>query len=812
MTWADTKRGRGPDGTAVRSGESASVQDFTTDPLAAPWRESALERGYRSCIALPLKGENGGTFGVLGIYSAEPGAFTPDEIRLLEELSGDLAFGIVTLRNRVERKRADDELKERERHSQSLLRLSRRLEQAATYPEVLDAARDEVRDVLGYQSVWAYLLTDDRKYLKSIVASGPTADYVMSEDGTATLTIEGDPMLEEIAAAREIVVVEDARTDVRTNKEIVAAMGLRTIVNVPVMLFDRHLGSVGTGSFGDEGVRVPTTSEQRYLIALASHMAVTLDRIHLLNDRRQAEAEKTRLATAIDQSPDSVVITDTAGAIEYVNPAFERATGYERAEVLGQNPRILKSGQQPPAFYLAMWAALTAGQPWLAEFVNRRKDGSLFTEEGVISPVRDEQARTTGYVAVKRDVTRQRAAEAHATQMARERSIIADTIGRLGAPGTPEEAAHAICQQVVSMAGLHVAGIFIFMLDGRAMPLAIVTADGQPAPLRRLPYQRSQYLRERADSGPWVETWVNRPWHPYNRSAIESGVTENAFAPLRHGGALQGFLLASKRPTPGMPLSDDLSALVEFAGLASATLGPAIAERTEVSRVRTRLSSVVSEHAFHPVFQPIVDTRHQRVVAYEALTRFDDGTAPDVVFAEAAEVGLGIELEAATLEAALVAARGLPHWVWLQLNASPALILRGEPLRTIVARAGRRLVLEVTEHTAIDDYVAFRAALAALGPRVSLAVDDAGAGFASLRHVLELSPAFVKLDRSLVEGIDTDPARQAMVAGMRHFAMETHSRLIAEGVETEAELRALTADGVRLAQGYLLGRPAPLKG
>ena len=115
ITWADTERGRGPVGTAIRSGESTCIQDFTTDLPAAPWRENALRRGYRSSIALPLKDENANTFGVLNIYSMEPNAFTPDEIRLLEELAGDLAFGIVVLRARAEYRQAEEALKESEK-------------------------------------------------------------------------------------------------------------------------------------------------------------------------------------------------------------------------------------------------------------------------------------------------------------------------------------------------------------------------------------------------------------------------------------------------------------------------------------------------------------------------------------------------------------------------------------------------------------------------------------------------------------------------------------------------------------------------
>ncbi|MCX7173250.1 MAG: PAS domain S-box protein [Proteobacteria bacterium] len=121
LTWADTERGRGPSGIAIRSGESACIQDFASDPGAAPWRDSALERGYRSSIALPLKDENARTFGVLNIYSHEPNAFTAEEKRLLDELSGDLTFGILALRSSIERRRAEAARDEAQQVSRALI-------------------------------------------------------------------------------------------------------------------------------------------------------------------------------------------------------------------------------------------------------------------------------------------------------------------------------------------------------------------------------------------------------------------------------------------------------------------------------------------------------------------------------------------------------------------------------------------------------------------------------------------------------------------------------------------------------------------
>lgn len=226
--------------------------------------------------------------------------------------------------------------------------------------------------------------------------------------------------------------------------------------------------------------------------------------------------------------------------------------------------------------------------------------------------------------------------------------------------------------------------------------------------------------------------------------------------------------------------------------------------------LRAEIGTIIAGRAFTPVFQPIVELDSRAIVGYEALTRFTDGTPPHVRFGQADVLGLGLELEAATLAAAFRASEALPANLWLNVNVSPALVLTGEPLGTILRQWGNHAVLELTEHVVVDDYEALRHAIRRLGETIRLAIDDAGSGFASFRHVLELSPHFVKLDLAIVRGIDADPARQAFVAGMRHFAVTTGCGLIAEGIETESELQALRTLGVPLGQGYLLGRPGPL--
>ena len=225
---------------------------------------------------------------------------------------------------------------------------------------------------------------------------------------------------------------------------------------------------------------------------------------------------------------------------------------------------------------------------------------------------------------------------------------------------------------------------------------------------------------------------------------------------------------------------------------------------------RAEIASAIETGAFRTVFQPMVALYKSEVVGYEALTRFDDGTRPDQWFADASALGLGPELELATIRTAVAAARALPPGRFVTINLSPELLLsRQEDLRASISRLldDRPVVLELTEHDVVDDYEALRASLTALGPQVQLSVDDAGAGFATLRHVVMLDPEYVKLDRSWVSEIQDDPTRQALVAGLSHFARTTGCELVAEGIESEPERATLEELDVSLGQGYLLGPP-----
>jgi EAL domain-containing protein (putative c-di-GMP-specific phosphodiesterase class I) len=213
------------------------------------------------------------------------------------------------------------------------------------------------------------------------------------------------------------------------------------------------------------------------------------------------------------------------------------------------------------------------------------------------------------------------------------------------------------------------------------------------------------------------------------------------------------------------------------------------------------------------VFQPIVEVSTRSVVGMEALSRFaaEPLRSPDLWFIEASSVGLGPELEMKAVSAAVEELDRLPDDWFLAINASPELVMSGKLESLIDRDVCDRLVLELTEHIAVDDYEPIRRQLAPLrdlGTRV--AVDDAGAGFASLRHILLLRPEIIKLDRSLTHGVDEDPVRRALASSLVAFASDVGAHLVAEGVETAGELSALERIGAEWVQGYHIAMPEPL--
>jgi EAL domain-containing protein (putative c-di-GMP-specific phosphodiesterase class I) len=280
---------------------------------------------------------------------------------------------------------------------------------------------------------------------------------------------------------------------------------------------------------------------------------------------------------------------------------------------------------------------------------------------------------------------------------------------------------------------------------------------------------------------------------------------------LKDGRVYGTFCCFSSRPDHSLN-QRDLQMMQAFAELAAVQIEAEIVLAGHDEEIAERVGGIVRQDNLAMVYQPIYGLNEDRVLGVEALARFPDGESrpPSEWFADAAGVGLGVELETCALRAALRGLPYLPDDVYLAVNLSPETILAGKVGAALEGVRAGRIVLEVTEHAMVEDYVALQRALKPLRKRARIAIDDAGAGYSGLQHILAIRPDIIKLDMSLTRGIDSDPARSALATALVAFAHDIGSQIVAEGVETAAELEALRILGVECAQGYYLRRPMPI--
>jgi EAL domain-containing protein (putative c-di-GMP-specific phosphodiesterase class I) len=266
--------------------------------------------------------------------------------------------------------------------------------------------------------------------------------------------------------------------------------------------------------------------------------------------------------------------------------------------------------------------------------------------------------------------------------------------------------------------------------------------------------------------------------------------------------------------TPNRSLNDrDLQMMRVFADMTAQQLGREREAQLTVSAKRDRIEAALRDGALSSVYQPIWDFALNRPVGFECLTRFrsEPYRSPDLWFNEAAQVDLGLKLELATIELALSASHRISRDCYISINASPELIMSGELTAVITRHRGQKLIVELTEHAPVDDYAGLLVVLDELRRHGALiAIDDAGAGYAGLQHIVQLKPDMIKLDIGLIRSIDTDSARRALVSALIFFARETGCMIVAEGIETKAELAVLRGLGVNKGQGYLFSKPVSI--
>lgn len=550
------------------------------------------------------------------------------------------------------------------------------------------------------------------------------------------------------------------------------------------------------------------------------------------------QAENMRLLTTIEQSPLSVVITSPGGAIEYVNRKFTEISGYTAHEALGQNPRLLNHGLTPKAVYDNLWSTLTRGEVWSGEFINTRKDGSIYTELATIAPVFDARGQLSHYVAVKEDITQRKATEARLDRLSNfdvltelpNRRLLRDRLGQaaLSASRSRQWAALLLLDvdrfKLLNESQGHDVGDRLLQemaLRLRASVRQVDTVarlgdDEFAVMVESLGRDALQAAQEVERIGHHIHEALVAPWtivkdSPAYRPALSVGIT-----------LFSGDLLSVDAILKQAELA--LSASKEAGGNVMRFFDPAV-ERQVHHRalLEQSLQQALEHNEFRLLYQPQVDGQG-RVRGFEGLIRWlrADGTmvSPAEFIPIAETSGLIVPLGRWVIETGLTQLRdwlsaGAPPSLEVSLNVSARQFKHPdfvEHVRAPLERlgiAGHHLVLELTETVVLDDleFVAERMReLRQLGVRFSL--DDFGTGYSALAYLQKLPLQQLKIDQGFVRAMLDDPRSMAIVRAILALSEALDLEVVAEGVETAEQSAVLLQAGCDLLQGYLYGRPA----
>jgi len=602
---------------------------------------------------------------------------------------------------------------------------------------------------------------------------------------------------------------------------IAAAMG------VPFILwgFDpRSDCALVLGDQSETGVQLPFDENDEEVILGA--LGVFTD----LNERKHAKDSLRKLSRAVEQSPASVVITDTGGHIEYANPKFLEITGYSLDEVIGRKPNILKSGHTPKADYDDLWQTISSGREWRGEFLNVRKDGRRYWEYASISPIKAADGTITHYIAVKEDISVRKEYEERLFHQANfdpltglpNRVLVLDRLNQGLSRARRENDSLAV--------------VFVDLDNFKNVNDTLGHAEGDVL-LKQAAQRLTDCVRETdtvsRTGGDEFVIVLPAMHQPSDVEFVARKIME-AFA--------KPFAIGSYdfHVTPSMGIAiypgdgDDPSILLRNADAAmhlskrkgrnafqffTPEINQHIVERMDLE---SRLRHALARDDLYLVYQPIIDSRTGGLVSVEALLRWNDeelgAVAPDRFISVAEETGLIIPIGEWVMRTACLQAR---QWRdegvdlhRMQVNTSGRQV-QGPEFVDIVRGAlddsglpPGVLDLEITESTLMADVPAAAKTLEELrGLGVKLSIDDFGTGYSSLSQLRAFAVDTLKVDSSFVRDITADLDRTAIAEAIVVMGHSLGLTVTAEGIETEVQFEMLRAWGCDSVQGYLFSMP-----
>ena len=581
------------------------------------------------------------------------------------------------------------------------------------------------------------------------------------------------------------------------------------------------------------------TAEVQLLNELTDNVAYGIDGLRNRAEKEALADRIRKLSLAVEQSPESVAITDLNGRIEYVNETFLRNTGYTRDEVIGQNPRILQSGKTPPETYVGLWQALVAGQVWKGELYNRRKDGSEYTEFAIISPMRDTAGVITHYVGVKQDITAKKQTDDRIHRLAYYDSLT-DLPNRRLLIDRLQEALAASAQSTRAGA------LFYVDLDNfktindtlghnlgdqllRQVAARLCECAGPCDTVARL--GGDDFIVLLPDLGADPRQAEARAREFGNRIVASFLVPFSLGHTQCRTSASVGVVLAGHRQDTVEELLKQVDiAMYQATGGGGNAMcffdtrmqAAVVAEATLEEDLRTALRK--EEFLLH--YQVQVDGSGAPIGA-EALLRWQHPlrglVSPGEFIGAAEKTGLIVPIGAWVLETvceqlAAWASRPEMRQFTLAVNVSARQFRQPDFVQQcleIFARTGvdpNRLKLEPTEsllHEDVEDTIAKMSALRAHGVRFAL--DDFGTGYSSLTYLRRLPLDQLKIDQSFVSDLPDEPNACVIARTIIALGQSLGLAVIAEGVETAEQRAFLQHNGCRQYQGYFFGKPVTVE-
>ena len=548
-----------------------------------------------------------------------------------------------------------------------------------------------------------------------------------------------------------------------------------------------------------------------------------------------------KLSQAVEQSPESIVITDLKCRIEYVNAACIRNTGYSRDELIGANPRMLQSGGTPPETYQSLWSALTRGEVWQGEFINRRKDGSEYVEAAIVAPVRHADGGITHYLAVKQDITDKKRAEAEIRSLAYydpltnlpNRRLLMDRLNQAMIASNRSQAYGALLIldmdhfKTLNDTQGHDIGDQLLIEVARRLTVNIrqedtvsrLGGDEYVVILENLSHEEQSAAHLAEIIAEKIRDALGQPYLLDGLEQQHSG-TASIGMTLFHGFEHGTDVLLKQADVALYQAKESGRNRLRFFNPA---MQAAIDTRTAMENA---LRLALSNNELKLYYQPQIDL-HGKVIGAEALLRWQRPAigmvSPQHFIPLAEESGLILPIGNWVMQTACAQ---LKAWeaaentrnLQLAINVSARQFHQIDFVTRVaecLATSGidpTRLKLELTESVVlnnVEEVIQRMQQIKALG--ISFSLDDFGTGYSSLSYLKRLPLDQIKIDQSFVRDLAIDPSDAAIVRAILAMSQTLGLDVIAEGVETPAQRDFLHANGCQAFQGYLFGRPTPIE-